>query len=83
MCSDKFGFMLLLDLAIDLRSVLKLEINPKSCDLTKSHALFLTAHYPLVSIARPIFSTNPSKLADHMPFLKFALHRENVSCNAR
>ena len=83
LCSDKFGFMLLLHLAIDLDQFLKLEINSKSRDLTKRRALFLTVHYPLVSIARPIFSTNPSTLVDHVPFLRCAIHRENVSCNAR
>ena len=82
LCSDKLGFMPLLDLAIDLRSVL-LEINRKSCNLTKSRTLFLKVHYPLVSIARPILSTNPSTLADQVPFLKCAIHRENVSCNTR
>ena len=29
----------------------------------------MTGHYPLVLIARPVFSTtNPSTLADHVPF---------------
>ena len=31
----------------------------------------LTAHYPLVPIARPIFSTSPLTLAGNLPFLKY------------
>ena len=63
MCCDKFGFMLLLDLAIDLKSVLK---SRKLYDLTKSCTLILTACYPLLSIARPIFPADPLTLANHV-----------------
>ena len=62
--------MLQLDLAIDLRSVLKAR---NSRILTKVAQFFDSA------IARAIFSTDSSTLADHVPFLRCAIHRENVS----
>ena len=60
--SDKFGFMLLPCLVIDLKSVIKL----KSHDTPKRHAPFLTGHYTIVLIAGPIFCIAFWTLADHV-----------------
>ena len=60
--SDKFGFMLLPCLVIDLKSVIKL----KSHDTPKRHVPFLTGHYTIVLIAGPIFCIAFWTLADHV-----------------
>ena len=80
LCNGKFGFTQLPGLVIDLRSVKKLEIHQKLHDTTKIHALFLTVYYPLILIARLIFSVDSWTLVDHMPLLRHAIHSENACC---
>ena len=53
--SDKFGFMLLPCLVINLKSVIKFETHKMSHDTPKHHASFLTEHCTIVFIAGPIF----------------------------
>lgn len=68
LCSDKLGFTLLC--LLDLRShqsVVSLKLEMRT---TKSRAPLLTEHYPLVSIARPTFSTCPSTFVNHVLFLR-------------
>ena len=66
--SDKLGFTLLR--LLDLRghqSVVSLKLEMRT---TKSRAPLSIEHYPLVSIARPIFSTCPSTFVNHVLFLR-------------
>ena len=85
--SDKFGFMLLPCLVIDLKSVIKLETHQKSHDIPKRHAPFLTGHYTIVLIAGSIFCIVFWTLADHVhaPLLGYIcmIYRENVCCYTR
>ena len=68
LCNDKLGFTLLRLLDFPgHQSVVSLKLEMRT---TKSHAPLLTEHYPLVSIARPTFSTCPSTFVNHVLFLR-------------
>ena len=47
---------------------------------SKCRTPFLTAHYPLISIARTIFSTDPWTLADHLPLVRCVFHPAAGKC---
>ena len=81
--SDKFGFILLPILVIDLRSVIK-SWNPLKVVWynQKSH-INLTVHYPLVLLASYIFSTVSWTMMDHVSLLTHTIHREKMSCYMR
>ena len=63
--SDKFGFVLLPCLVINLKSVIKFEPT-KSHATPKHHASFLTGHCTIVLIAGPIICITFGTLAHHV-----------------
>ena len=86
--SDKFGFMLLPCLVIDLKSVIKLETHEKSHDTPKHHAPLLTGHYTVALMAGPIFCIGFWTLVDHVhacTFVRTHIYdpQENVCCYTR